>query len=395
MWLLASISFLAALLVTLAALYGLAPRRAVSDESEYLARAVAEDPFRPQPFLRLPLPIWIASRFRSNPEPRLRGLNVVFSSLTVVLAGSIAWQVGGTQVAILATALLVLHPERTLLACHLWPDGLVALLVSGVTLSWVLLPALGWAAWGLLALACALGCLTRIDFVVVLPVLFYLAISEGSLSPAASLLLMAPAVLALALWSLRNYRRYGIPLPDDTWAFNLMIARAESQRNREQPFALDPIVKEAFTEWRAGARQRGSRAWEFLKAAVTRPHRIAGGIGRRLLAFCGPDTFVTQKVLPADRAYPGLDEAMRRRLGRLLTVATPLTFTLAGLGILARGSLPPWAWPAASLAVISVLFFTRTRYRIAVLPIAAVLAAQGIGTTIEEIRSPRLEPRSS
>jgi hypothetical protein len=375
---------LLALAVQLAALWRMGGRRAIGDELGYLERGGSQDPLAPRQFLRVPLLPWLAAFCRGSApldvgERRLRLLMSAAGILTVVVTAIAGWQLGGPAVALLGALLLAVQPERVLLGCHLWPDTLLALVLAGQTAVSALpaSPAVALIAGGL----CTLGVLTRIDFLVVPPLLLAAwRVSQGPLSALTGWAVIGPPLLALALVTIRNGRRYGVWLPDDTWAFNLMVARSEARLVDEGRFAIEPAVADAVKSWRdlthrQAPRQGLGALWENLRS----PHHFGRGIARRILTLVGPDTFLRQKVLPRDAAYPDLADRWRRRWDAALRIAFPLLAATVLISGLAGPRLPGgFAWPTLGLLAVAVLFHARTRYRVTALPALSLVAAQGI-----------------
>jgi len=376
-------------MVALAALFGMGRRRPVGDENEYLRRAGDDDPYAPEPFLRMPLLTWLAVRCGKHGSESLRLLSAILGALTVVVTAATGWYLGGPHIAIIGSLLLLLQPERILLGCHIWPDTLVALLVATVSLLLVL-PVIADASLLLpLGVVCALGALTRIDFLIVPPTVTASLLSSGrAIDGAGFFILFAPTLLVLSWCTLRNLRRYGIALPDTTWAFNLMVTGSEIRRDENLGFAIQPIIDQTLPGWSgATAGERRSRAFQSLTSMLRRPGLFAKSVGRRFLALCGPDTFLRYQVLPPERAYPELNDRLRRLLDLALRIAFPLLLTLVVVGALSRRAPPAaYSWPALSLVAVAVVFFARTRYRLVLLPALSLLAAESLATPAAGLR---------
>ena len=369
--------------IDLLALAGIGRRTPVGDERAYLISAHFEDPHVPWQFLRPPLFIWIVARFigREACELHLRLLMVSLSAVTAGVTAAAAWQLGGPLLAVLSSALLIFHPENILISCHIWPDIVLALVIALLNL--LIVAPLAGAPLLVLAvgMVCAVGAHTRIDFVIVPPIVGASLVSSNvTLGPYGWLSLLAPTVAGLVLYSLRNYRRYGIPLPDTTWAFNLMASETEMLQGAAEPREIEPIVSTTFSRWQELEEpERHRRVLGFARQVVANPLRFLLIAGQRLLTMMGPDSFVRQKLLRNPGAYPELGERGRTLLEAPLAVASPLLFTFVVVTMLLRGSPPPsYSWPAFGVLLAPVLFFARTRYRVAVFPTFALLAAQGI-----------------
>ncbi len=382
-------ALLAGLAVQLGALWRMGERRPIGDEVNYLTRGRLADPFAPQLFLRLPLLPWLSAvcqRRGGDGEKRLRSLLAVTSFLTVVLTAVAGWRLGGPTLAFLAALLLAAQPERILIGCHIWPESLIAFLLAALCAVHTLpaTPALALAMGGL----ATLGVLTRIDFAAVPPLL--LAAwwqSHGPPAVATAVALLVPPVVALLWVTVRNGRRYGIPLPENTWAFNLMVASREHSLDDSRPFEIERAVAGTVTTWErlepAQVTRRGSGA---LVAVLRSPWRFARGTWRRLLTLAGPDTFARQKLLPPDGAYPGLDPRARRRWATALKIAFPVLVTILLISFTAVPRLPAsFAWPTLGLMAPAVLFHARTRYRVTAMPALSLLAAQGIMRLAESL----------
>ncbi len=379
----------AALALQLAALRGMGRRRPIGDEHNYLARGEAEDPYAPRLFLRVPVLPWLAAVcLRGGPrqagprqagERRLRGLMAFAAALTVAVTLAAGGRLGGPAVALLAALLLAAQPERVLLGCHIWPDTLLGLVLAALTAALTLpgSPAVALLAGGL----CALGVLIRIDFLAALPLLLAAwGAGRGALPAADGALLAGPTLAALALLSLGNRRRYGIPLPDTTWAFNAALASSEAGAAGPDRAAIQPAVAAAAAGWKGLSPSQAIRRGLAALGCLLRSPRLFGrGIAGRLLTLAGPDTFVSQLLLPMDAAYPELGEGARRWWDAGLRLAFPLLVTVVLITSVTGARLPPaYAWPSLALLLPAALFHARTRYRVAAMPALCLVAAEGI-----------------
>lgn len=358
-------------------LFGLGRRSPVGDEKEYLARSASSDPYAPGLFLRPPGMALVAHL--SGSEAKARAALALAGCATAALAATAAWLSAGGLVALLALLWLLL-PERLILACHIWPDTLLGLVTAGVILAFSLANPADPPALLLLATLAMLGSLIRVDFACVAPLsAIGLAASGQNLDLLDLLLLLAPTVLALALWTWRNGRRYGRWLYEDTWAFNVMLAaEPAATMPARRDFALEPIVAEVAGRWvDLPVAERTAGARRFLVLLGSRPLRMLARAARRVLAFVGPDTFVRQMVLAPGAAYPELSPAARRLAEPSLRFGFPLLATVCLFGTFLTRSAPPvYLLPIAGTLLGSVLFHLRTRYRVAVMPALAVWAAE-------------------
>ena len=115
--------------------------------------------------------------------------------------------------------------------------------------------------------------------------------------------------------------------------------------------------------------------------AARSPLKFGRGVVRRVLTLVGPDTFVRQKLLPRDAAYPDMEDGARRHWDRLLKLSWPalIAVTLT-VSIIHRQPPPAYTWPSLGLLVVAALFHARTRNRVAFLPVLALFAGQQISS---------------
>ncbi len=376
---------LAALVAQLGALWKMGTRRPVGDEKACLARGLSPDPYAPRQFLRPPLLPWLSAvchRGGGNGESRLRLLMAVASFLTVALTAIAGWRLGGPEIALLASLLLAVQPERILIGCHIWPESVLAFLLAALLVAHTLpaTPALALAAGCL----CILGVLTRIDFVVAPPLLLAAWWTQGPPAAITTAALLAPPIIALVWISLRNGRRYGIPLPDTTWAFNLMVASREPGLDGSRPFEIERAILAARTVWlRLRPTQAARRGRTALLEILRSPRDLGRGIVRRLLTLVGPDTFVRQRLLPT---YTDLGPPARRRWDAALEITFPVLVTTLLIAAAVDLRLPAsFAWPSLGMMTAALLFHARTRFRTTALPALSLLAAQGITGLVESL----------
>ncbi len=388
--------FVMAVLVQVLIWRGMGRRLPIGDEVEYLHRGRSRDPHAPERFLRPPTLPWLAKLSHLQPasgENRLRLVFATVSCLTIALTAYAGWLLAGPGVALIAAVLFATQPERLLLANHLWPETLLAATLAALAVTQSLPTSTTTAL--IAGLLVALGVSIRIDFLAALPFLLVAwpealslealsleALSLEALSLATIAALSGPSIVLLAALTIRNFRRYGIALPDTTWSFNLLAAHYETLAEADRQPGIEQPIADALATWEQLPQAQTSRTgWVALSQLLRSPVRFARGSIRRLLTLIGPDTFIRQKLLPRDAAYPELGDAARHRWERLLKlslpalIATTLTLSVAG------GQPPPsYTWPTLGLVLVSVLFHARTRNRVAFLPILALVASQQIAT---------------
>lgn len=362
--------------------FGFGRREPVGDEAEYLARAKSSDPFGPHPFLRVPgMAAFVRLAGGRASEASVRNALAAVSVATVMLTAGAAIVSHGSLAALACGLLLIVLPDRMVLSQHVWPDSLLALLHAALLLLMVWwAQGVGVSPWlfGTLAAAAAL---TRIDALAILAGLsLHPAIRHRSPAAYALLALWLPTVAALAAVSLRNFRRYGLLLPDTTPAFNVSVL-AEEQR--QLPGRLSPtrtLVAAAWHEWVNGGAANPARVLRHATGSViVNPWRFIRGAVRRTWQMLGPDTFAIQVLLGHQPlAYPDLPPSVRQAFVRALRVSFPLLASLTIASALPNPAGRPYLLPSLATFLVSCLVHARTRYRYALLPALTFAAVDGI-----------------
>lgn len=338
----------------------LAPARLVGDESEYLAVSLGQR--ADGLWIRVPLFRAILWPVRVSPlSPRLfmSGLNALVCGAAVTYSGHLA----GPLAAAVTAVLLCSSLERALLSCHVWPDTLM----GGVLL--LLAAILGQAEtpvdWALAGSVIALAVLIRIDFTALVLTGTGLILTSPSLEMASLAGLLGPPVTVLLATTLHNGLRWSVWAPDTTLAFNLRVARIELGAPPGTPIA---------TLMRAAAAGRNSLS----DTAHHRigSHRLLPRIGLRLIrrvqTLIGAETFCSQALLTANA--PGYRTDSRIRSSRLARLIIRYHFLAVGLALIVSW---PILDPTAGLVIVTMaavfsLVQTRSRYRMALLPVMAV-----------------------
>lgn len=366
-WLLGAV---VAILIQVVAGRGLGRRTPIGDENEYLARVRGPDPYGPAPFLRVPIFIAFVRLARGR-ERLTAALLAALALATIALTAVAGGLVAGAAGALAVGGLYLLLPDRWLLSRHLWPDTLLAFFHA------LLLVLILLAKWGaemspwLLGGVAALAALTRIDAVVLVPALWLVLAVRGSGGDWLALAL--PSVVALGLLSLWHGRRYGIPWPDNTVGFNLMVMAEEQRRPGA---AVERVVGAAWARWDPAA---GATA-DTGRSVLRRPVSLLLGALRRVVSMLGPDTFGRERLLgDAPGAYPELGVLPRRWLHGALRWSFPALVALAAGGAVAQPALcrAPLTLAAATFLAGS-LVHARTRYRFALLPQLAFCGGLGL-----------------
>lgn len=372
-----------AILIQVAAGRGLGRRRPIGDENEYLARARGPDPYGSAPFLRVPLFIAFVRLGRGR-ELLTAALFSALALATIGMTAAAGWLAAGPTGALVVGGLYLLLPDRWLLSRHLWPDTLLAWFHALVLVLILLGDRAGGISPWLLGGVAALAALTRIDAVVLVPALGLVAAGRGTGGDWFALAL--PSVVALGLLSLWHGRRYGIPWPDTTVGFNLLVMEEEQRRPGA---AVERVVGGAWARWDPAA---GTTA-DTGRSVLRRPGSLLLGALRRVVSMLGPDTFGRERLLgDAPGAYPELGARPRRWLRGALRWSFPALVALAAGGAVAQPSLcrVPLTLAAATFLAGS-LVHARTRYRFALLPHLAFCGGLGLLALGEpELRVERL-----
>ncbi len=370
----------AALLVRSLAFRAMGAAAPVGDEHGYIGAGAEPDPYAPGQFLRVPLMAWLSMlghRISANPERMLRRMGGAASMLSIVATMASAQILGGWPAALCAGLLMTLMPGRIVLSRHIWPDIWLGLWLSLICLVLVYPDLPPDRRSLLLGLIAALAFLTRFDALLLAPLA---GIGMGPSSPEQWVYILLPAAAAFLLLAIRNARRYGVPWPDTTWMFNLMIAANETDRGPTAPVFIENEVQRVMADWKQlSYRGRLIRSLASLRTLLTRPLRACWGLATRLWASLGPDSFVLYRLLPPEGiAYPQISGPFCRLLRVALTVAFPLFTVLMVLVLLLDGLSQPVLLATLALAV-GGLIHNRTRYRQAWLPGAVLIVAPAIG----------------
>jgi hypothetical protein len=350
--------------------------RPLGDEHEYVERAAASDPFRSGPFFRVPVMAalaWVAGRV-GHPATVLRILSVASSAVTLACTAATIRRLADPTTTMLLMAVLALFPERLAYGSRIWPDVHLAACTSAITL--LLLGAAGAefsiSAAATVAITAGLASLIRLDALIVAPAAaagWFVTSARWDL--AESLLIVVGSFVVFTIWWLTARLILGRPWPDDTWRFNVELARAERAVSSERrPYAVDELV-EVVRHRGIGSRSEiaPSAALPGLRPLLSRLHTLLG-----------PDTFVRGKILPSlgfDRA-----PAPMALLDSVLRFGFPLlAATLVGVAIANGSALMAVALAGTAPLIGAAAFHARTRFRLPAIPAAMVAIAVGLAPT--------------
>lgn len=367
-------------LVQLSVRHAMGPAVSIGDEGDYISCGKQVDPYLPGVFLRVPLMAWMskqAHRYSPNPEGVLRLASGIASMVSIMVCMLCAQFLGGVQAALLIGFLLVVMPGRIILSSHIWPDIWLGLWLSLVCLILVYPDLSSNLRTLLVGSVAALAFITRFDALLLAP---FAGFGLAPLPFLEWVFILLPTLFAFAFLSIRNARRYGIPWPDTTWIFNIMIAAGETGKTRAHKVHVEEEVQKVLSVWKTLEYQgRFSTGIASLRNLFARPIRAISGVLVRLWAGLGPDSFVLQRLLPPDGlAYPGISEPFNSVLKIALLVAFPIFISMTLLALLVtEPSLPVVLWPTLAFATAS-LIHNRTRYRQAWLPGAALMLITAI-----------------
>jgi len=356
------------------------PAVSIGDEKAYISCGGEQDPYSPGQFLRVPLLAWFskqAHRHSSDPEKWLRSASTLVSALTILVSMVSAQHIGGENAAFAVGLLLVFMPGRIVLSYHVWPDIWLGFWLSLICLVMVYPELPINLRAGLLGTVAALAFMTRFDALLLAPV------TGIGLAPASIyswLLILLPTLLAFAFLSIRNARRYQIPWPDNTWMFNFMVSARETEREQVARVQVDHEVWKVAADWnKLSTAERMSHGIKGLRTLLMRPVRLFFGALMRVWASMGPDSFVLQRLLPpTGLAYPQISASFCRGVQIALMIAFPIFASVTILALwVTETPLPGIWWPCLGLGVSS-LIHSRTRYRQAWLPGAALLLVSAV-----------------
>jgi hypothetical protein len=283
---------------------------------------------------------------------------------TVACVVASASSTAGVLAGASAGLLLLGQLERIVLGARLWPDTWLGLWVALAVLRLTSMPLP--ASWPpILSLLAVLALLTRLDGVALSVGITAAFVSLGTETSIAVAPLGAVAVVSLVL-AVRNQRTYGVPFPDDTWAFNLLV-RSEAERLDGAP--VPEGVRRAHRTWTSRSPEE---RWRDTGGTPDGSGWI--GILRRIAIYLGPDRFVADRFL---QSWP-----------RLLVAALGMSFpVLVGVVLVTSPSASPHevavACLGAPLFLAAVSVHTRTRYRVGLMPVLAHLGGVGIARVYE------------
>jgi hypothetical protein len=376
MWLFAVIlAVLVALQIWL--LTTLNPSALVGDEKDYLHRGSRPDPHKPTVYLRVPLfpelSRWINILF-CNPERAWRWINILFSTASAGIVLWTAYTVGGETTLLISGLCLLLLIERQLLAQHIWPDTLLSLFNAILLLLLITYPPTVSIAL-IIGVVLMLSVMTRIEQLVLLPaVVVVLTLKLGCIDYTMSVLVLAPAIASLLLWTLVAKLRYGIAWPDTTWMFNVDLLKGELAAQQAGVHSINPMVAGVHLKWiqmQGNGKTPKTTAIEQMSLLKLLHTLVAKG-----LSFWGADSFVVGRLLPpSGRAYPDMDARLLRLLKVLLRWTFPLVSLTCFWAVLIAPSIGYYFIPAVFLYLATVSVHFRTRYRLNLIPWLVVAGA--------------------
>ena len=352
---------LAAFAVQTGLLWRLKPGRLAGDEAEYVGAPL---PWAGEGmWVRVPLFGALVRLALILSGGRVGGARLVLSALAALTVGAVTWELqrrAGPVAALAGGFVLLASLERAMLSIHLWPDtamGLSWLVAATVLISpgpqapiWLAL--IGTVALGLRIEGAALWAI-GLAGVALLPGPW-----TGARAASAGLALLAPA-----LFTLWNGLGKGVWRLDTTIRFNAVVA-----------------VQDAAT----GA----GRVTDAIRLAVAQhtatappvrfpPHRILVRGLARLRLLLGPEAFVTQILIADGRAgYRDGASVLHKPVRRFLLRWGFTLLVAAALPVLPFAPAPCVLSLAAATAIYAALV-TRSRYRMALLPLTTLCMVLG------------------
>ncbi len=377
--------FAFAIIVQAVLLIRLRPRRLVGDEGEYVN--TANRTLKNRVWLRVPLFAgipWLAGQLSADHQ--VTGARIIVSLISATAVGLASWYAcreAGPFAGLFAGLALVFSIERAVLSIHLWPDtalGLCLLLFS------IFLGAGSGLYFGIvLGAVAAAGFLTRFDFFILTPFAAIATIVDGPPSVWSLAAITGPTLLAASLLTLRNGRVHGIWAPDTTWAFNLRVAVLEAN----QPGGtIDVLMAAAARQVEDPGVRDDHRAplRHFASITCGRPLAVLAQVLQRLHTLMGPETFVSETLIDQSRAgYRPLPNGGATRFALInLKAWVPVVFLLF---IAVSPMLEPALLALVALVVATqVVAQTRSRYRMALLPLLAAQSAVGLAARADPDR---------
>lgn len=341
----------------------LRPQNLVGDEHEY---GFPAKPTSTLPFVRVPGQRWfVVFSAMILPGRNAIGARILTSAISLLTLGMATLHVEtnfGPGPAIATALVFLLSIERAVLALHLWPDIAMGLLWLGTALLMArhsadsLLP---------LAIIAAVALILRIDGLAIGVVATIFACTLDDVSLAARLTPLSFCLATALIIILYHRLTKGQWTLDSTLRFNLAVARNETALKTA---SLSKLMRYTSIATRD---QSAPLSWNW--------SRLAWDFARRLKSLMGPDTFVSQNLLLTNKpayANTGVILAAPRKLANLR------------FGFSASfGAMLMFVFfvPSALLVVlaVTVLVFgavqTRSRYRMGMLPLVAVILGTGLG----------------
>lgn len=358
------------------------PRQAIGDELAYLKRGQQKDPHQPSDFLRVPfysaLSKWITKTF-VDPEAAWRWINSIFAILAAAATMLAALQIGGNAALCLSALLLLLLPERLIFSAHIWPENLLSLYHALLLL--LLIQPISLISSAAIGLLTAFAVMTRIEQLFLLPAtLLALLLIHDDIDSIILLLTLIPPLATLLVWSFITRRRYQIWWPDTTWMFNLRLLGKESGQSTNQTLSIDPIIDDLYLDWQDLKPEQQST--ELFTWMYTKPGKLLYLISARILAFWGPDTFISHKMLPpSGKAYPYMESATSKRLVTYLKWSFPVISLFCFWAIIRLDAWHYYLLPGTVLFFVLIFTPFRTRFRQMIIPWLVVAGATGTAQT--------------
>jgi 4-amino-4-deoxy-L-arabinose transferase-like glycosyltransferase len=296
--------------------------------------------------------------------PRLRGLDVVFGAITLVLAYCVARHLFSPLMAAAVPLAMVGVPMFVAVSAALSADPLANLLAAAILLA-LLQPITGERRWPLVVGALiGLGLLTKLELGIFVPLALGVVVVRSSGRLRDCVLVLATAAVIVAPWLVHQVTTYG-------WADPLALAR-HAQVVADQPrfpgFTLDWLGQLLTVSFHSFWAQFG---WMAIVAPI-RLYVVWGSVA--LVALIGvvvarrclrqPEwLLMLATVLVACVAYVGYNLAFEQFQARYVFTALVPIAALLVLGwsaVLPRRSLP-WSVLVLSAALIALNAYTLLR----------------------------------
>ena len=356
-WFIVLMFFGLSLLLQIKLLFTLKPLKLVGDESEYIGHNNATG--QGKLWVRVPFYGWLLAltpkfngQYHNAPYRLFNGL---IAALVVALS---VWYVTDTlnwYWGVLSGLISLLIIERAILAIHLWPETLLSFLLLSFCISVESWPSQTALIFTGLIIAFAFA--TRIDYISLLPVAYFLVLIYGDVSTFTFMSVLVPFLVTFVVLSLYNGVKFGIWLPDTTLIFNIKVFNNELKGSNKP---VETLMQETVKELKTLNEPKVKANWSLWN--------IIYQFFRRLNNIIGKEVFITENLLKKNKG--GYSDAGLNLFSKMVRFNLSYMFTLMVLIYLALIAFIPLVFTVALGAILfaASAIQTRGRYRVATIP---------------------------